>query len=467
MKLHDESTLRERIRTNLVEWATEVLAPAGLTPSVHQRLLLSYLDLVTKGEIKRLLILMPPGSAKSTYTSVIFPVWWFIQHPRSSVIAASSTVALVESFSRRILDIIDENKEKTGFTLNPSDRSASHWRTSRGGEYFTVGIRGTITGRRADLIIVDDPIKSMAEADSPKHRRDIWNWYTAELITRLKPEGRIVIVMTRWHENDLGGQVLADKTEKWEVLRLPAVAEQEDPLGRPPGAPLWPEWESIEALEQKKKVVGSRVWSSLFQQSPLPPGDRLFKVSAIPVLDHWTEPEGRRRLTVRAWDLASTSAETGNDPDWTVGLKLTRLDKQTFVIEDIVRVRKGYQQVIDAIVDAAQSDGHAVVVSLPIDPGQAGKAQIGTLSSLLAGFQIYSSRESGAKSSRAIAVASQVEAGNLSIVRAGWNQSFLDELELFPWGPKDDQVDALSRAFNTIIQLPAGSRRTFIPYNVR
>ena len=160
-----------KIRTNLIDWAAEVMISAGLTPSAHHRFLLNDLDLVTKGKIKRLMILMPPGSAKSTYASVIFPIWWFIQHPLSSVIAASHTATLVEHFSRRIQKLIDEHRHKIGFGLQASDRSAAHWRTDAGGEYFAVGVRGAITGRRADLVNMDDPVKSMAEADSAKHRR--------------------------------------------------------------------------------------------------------------------------------------------------------------------------------------------------------------------------------------------------------------------------------------------------------
>ena len=210
---------------------------SGLAPAAHHRFLLESLDLITEGEVKRLLVLMPPGSAKSTYTSVIFPIWWFMQHPRSSVIAASHTATLVEHFSRRIQALIDEHHNKIGFDLLPGDRSASHWRTSTGGEYYAVGVRGAITGRRADLVIIDDPVKSMGEADSAKHRQYVWDWYTAELTTRLKPDARIVIIMTRWHQQDLGGQLIARGSEDWRILRLPAIAEDCDPIGRPPGAP--------------------------------------------------------------------------------------------------------------------------------------------------------------------------------------------------------------------------------------
>jgi predicted phage terminase large subunit-like protein len=465
LKLYDESILRERIRTNLVDWATDVLTPSGLLPATHHRFLLSHLDLVAKGEIRRLLVLMPPGSAKSTYTSVVFPIWWLIQHPRSSVIAASNTAALVEHFSRRIRRLIEDNQPRIGFSLIPGDRSASHWRTSEGGEYFAVGVRGAITGRRADLAIIDDPVKSMAEADSPRYRQHIWDWFTAELMTRLKPDGRIVVVMTRWHEQDLGGQLLSANPDEWRVLRLPALAEENDPMGRPPGAALWPEWENGDALALKKAAVGSRVWSALFQQSPDPPERRLFDTHSIRIFDDAEAVTPLR--AVRAWDLAATAATGQNDPDWTVGLKLLSLEGGRYLIEDVTRFRDGYQQVQDAIVSTARTDGHAVIVSLPIDPGQAGKSQVGVISSRLAGFRVFASREAGAKLSRAIPVAAQLDAGHLSIKRAGWNRAFLDELAAFPGGSKDDQVDALSRAFNTLLEAPGHGRQLFVPFTAR
>ena len=135
---------------------------------------------------------------------------------------------------------------EVGFGLRSNDRSTCHWQTDQGGEYYGVGVQGAITGRRADLVIIDDPIKSMREADSSAHRQRIWDWYSSELTTRLKPDARVIIVMTRWHEQDLGGQLMSRSPQDWHVVRLPALAEADDPIGRPPGSPLWPQWESID-----------------------------------------------------------------------------------------------------------------------------------------------------------------------------------------------------------------------------
>ncbi len=374
LRLHDELVSRNHIRSNLIDWATEVMMPSGLMPAAHHRFLMENLDELTQGTIKRLLVLMPPGSAKSTYASIIFPVWWFMQHPRSSVIAASHTAALVEHFSRHIQSLIGEYRHKIGFDLRIGDRTRSHWQTSAGGEYFAVGIHGAITGRRADLVIIDDPVKSMGEADSATHRQHLWDWYTAELLTRLKPDARIAVVMTRWHEQDLGGQLISRGGGDWRILRLPAIAEDHDPIGRPPGAPLWPAWESLELLTRKQAVVGGRIWSALFQQSPRPATGHLFKVEHLQPIDQEKSPQPTPGRIVRAWDLAATPESPQNDPDWTVGLRLSLDGAGRFAVEDVVRLRGNYRVVQEKILSTAQSDGHSVVISLPIDPGQAGKS---------------------------------------------------------------------------------------------
>jgi hypothetical protein len=169
-------------------------------------LLLKELERLARGEIDRLMILMPPGSAKSTYASMIFPAWWFVQHPGSAVIAASHTGDLALHFGRAVRNLIAEHESRLGYTLAQGNRAAGRWQISSKGQYFATGVRGPVAGRRADLIIIDDPIKSQAEADSAMLRDHIWNWYRSDLTTRLKPGGRIVLIMTRWHEDDLGGR---------------------------------------------------------------------------------------------------------------------------------------------------------------------------------------------------------------------------------------------------------------------
>jgi predicted phage terminase large subunit-like protein len=442
--------LKSRIRGSLRAWAEEVLKDTGYRLAGHHGFLITELEALSNGQYDRLMILMPPGSAKSTYGSIIFPVWWFIQHPGTSVISASHSLQLAEHFSHRVRRLILAKQQYLGFTIAQDRRSIASWSTSDGGEYVSVGVRGAIAGRRADLVIIDDPIKSQADAESSRQRDHIWEWYKSDITTRLKPGGKVVLIMTRWHPDDLGGQLLERAEAEWRVIRLPAIAEADDPLGRAVGMPLWPEWENEEALLRKRRLIGERAWSALFQQTPLPSIGRLFSTNRIAVV----HPEQDVEATVRAWDLAATGETGRNDPDWTVGIKLSQDRAGRYVIHDIARIRGTPHQVEELIVKTAQGDGVKVTVAIPEDPGQAGKSQMSYLTRQLAGFHVISARETGAKATRAMPLASQVEAGNVSIVRADWNRILLDEMRDFPWGKKDDQVDALVRGFTTLTTRP-------------
>jgi predicted phage terminase large subunit-like protein len=265
--------------------------------------------------------------------------------------------------------------------------------------------------------------------------------------------------MTRWHEDDLAGRLLLIEAERWRVLSLPALAAAEDPLGRAPGEPLWPEWESAAELADKRRTLGERDWSALYQQDPRPAEGALFRVQRIPILD--VAPAGGR--AARGWDLAATEAIGTSDPDWTVGLKLGRLGDGTFVVLDVARLRGGPDEVEAAIINTAGVDGRDVLIGLPQDPGQAGKGQVRYLARRLTGFRVEASLETGDKATRAAPVASQVNIGNVGLVRAPWNRALLDELAAFPSGRHDDQVDALARAFGVLIAPPEPVRRTAIP----
>lgn len=460
-----ERQARKQIRGDFASWAHCAIASAGLHPAAHHLLLIHDLERLARGDIDRLMVLMPPGSAKSTYASILFPAWWFVQHPASAVIAASHTGDLALHFGRCVRDLIAEHGARLGYSLVPGNRAAGRWAISTKGQYFATGVRGPITGRRADLVIIDDPLKSQAEADSPAIRDHIWSWYRSDLTTRLKPRGRIVLIMTRWHEDDLGGRLLESQPGEWHTLRLPAIAEEGDPLGRVPGAPLWPEWEDGEALRRKRRAVGERAWSALFQQSPLPLGGSLFKVDRL-VFEVLAQnfPGGR---TVRAWDIAATSDAAGGDPDWTVGVKLHRTPANRYIVLDVVRLRGNVADVTAALLHTARLDGPQVSIGIPQDPGSAGKFMVRHFTVLLAGFRVLSSPEQGSKRLRAELVASQVDCGNLAVVRSGWTQDLVEELRDFPHGRKDDQVDALSRAFAMLTDAAEPARRLDIPLLAR
>jgi len=438
-----ERDLRRSLRVSLEAWSRFALEPAGQAPARHHLEILKALEGVSTGQTRRLMLLLPPGSAKSTYASRLFPAWWLARHPTSSVISACHTAKLAEDFGRGVRGLLEEHGWRLGLKVRGDTRAAGRFLTEFGGAYFAVGVHGAVTGRRADLALIDDPIRSFADAGNFAAREHLWNWFRSELVTRLKPKGRIILVMTRWHCDDLAGRLI--EQGGWETLQLPALAEAGDLLGRQLGEALWPEWEDRAALLEKSELLGERHFAALFQQSPMRDGGQLFDPRLLRMVDQ--VPDG---IGVRGWDLAG-SDEAGGDPDWTVGVKLVRDRSNCVFIDDVIRFRALPGDVAERIRATAAMDGAAVTIGLPQDPGQAGKSQIMFLTQMLAGFRVVATPETGPKATRALPVASQVSAGTLAIRRAAWNAAFLDEMANFPSGRKDDQVDALTRAFALLV----------------
>jgi len=440
-------------------FAERVLANRQQSPARHHRALIARLEEVAEGRCDRLMVQMPPGSAKSTYGSVLFPAYFLKRHVRGQVIAVAHTASLAHHFGRQVRQVIAENEDWLGVGLAKDSRAAGEFQLLNGGAYFAAGVRGPITGRRADLIVIDDPIKSWAEAESLVARDALHDWYRAELTARLKPQGKIVFIMTRWHEDDLAGRLVLGGGA-WENLRLPALALAGDPLGRAEGEALWPEWQSAETIGKLRDEIGERSFAALYQQQPKPSDSAMFDVSKIAILP--ASPEIVR--VVRAWDLAATAAANGRNPDYTVGLKLGAAGTGLLVVLDILRMRGGAGEVEAAIVETAGRDGRQTLIGLPRDPGQAGLAQVEYLKRALEGYRVEATPETGNKATRAMPVAAEIGKGNFAVLAAPWNENFFRELEAFPDSAKDDQVDALSRAVGLIWQPGAqGARREQVP----
>ena len=183
-----------RVRSSLEEWCKLALEPFGEKPERHHQILIHELEDVASGKTDRLMVLMPPGSAKSTYASKLFPAWLFCRHPRATIIAASHTAELAEKFGRNVRNYVGQYSDVLGYGLSPDRKAAGQWETTGGGEYFAAGVGGAITGRRADFALIDDPVKSREEAESPTIREKIWDWYRSDLYTRLKPGAAVVLI---------------------------------------------------------------------------------------------------------------------------------------------------------------------------------------------------------------------------------------------------------------------------------
>src|SRR4051812_1390593 len=221
-----------RVRRSLTDWARL----CGFEPARHHELLIRELELVAKGETRKLAFFLPPGSAKSTYGSVIFPPW-FMQTVQGNVLAASHTTELAEKWGRRVRNLVNEHSSTLGVSVAPDNQAAGRWALTSGAEYYAAGVGTGIAGFRAKLGLIDDPIRSRQDADSELIRDRIWDWYINDFRTRLVPGAAEILIQTRWHEDDLAGRAL--QHGDWKVISLPAIAEGDDLLGRKPGEALW------------------------------------------------------------------------------------------------------------------------------------------------------------------------------------------------------------------------------------
>lgn len=407
-----------------------------------------YLDRVTDGMLNKLMIFQPPRHGKSSLVTVHYPAYRLERDPSMHIIVGSYNETLASRFSRQTRRIAGQR-----IALNRERWAVIDWETQRGGGLRAVGVGGGITGHGGQLIIIDDPVKSREEADSLAYRDRVWDWYRDDLYTRLEPGGALVVIMTRWHEDDLAGRILeSEDGPNWTVLSLPALAEADDPLGRAPGEALCPERYDEAALADIRTVLGEPSFAALYQQRPMPPEGGLFKAEWFHDRISLAEDAPFDEL-VRYWDRAA-SADSG---DYTVGVLMGRMGGE-FSIIDVVRgqwetFRR--EQVIaeTAVRDASLAARHKATMRIWIEqePGSGGVDSVRSTIRALAGYSVYADRVTGSKEARAEPLAAQAGAGNVRIVHGAWNAAFIDELCTFPHGTNDDQVDAASGAFNKLV----------------
>lgn len=411
---------------------------------------------MTAGEIDRLAVFMPPGAAKSTYASILYSPWHLAQRPADCVIAASHTAELAEKWGRRVRNLISEHRLVLGLDLAPDSQAAGRWETSAGGEYFAAGVGGAIAGRRADLVVIDDPVRSREDADSELIRDKTWDWYKSDLYTRLKPSGRIVLIQTRWHEDDLAGRLLTDMAQggdHWEVISLPAVAEANDPLGRSVGQALWPEWEGTAELDRKRRAVGPREWSALYQQRPAPEEGDYFKAE-------WLKPYEREpaRDTLRIYG-GSDYAVTADGGDYTVHVVVGLDPEGRMYLLDLWRAQSSSDRWIEAFCDLVcrwRPIGWAT------EQGQIRSGVGPFLERRQRERQAYVAIDGfptrGDKAVRAQSIRGRMGQEGLYVpINAPWYPDLRSELLSFPAGKHDDQVDALGLVGQLLDKMVDGS----------
>ena len=452
----------------------------------HHRVLCRKLDDLVSGRIKRLMVCMPPRHGKSEVVSRRFPAYILGRQPSAQIIACSYSADLASRMNRDVQRIMDSPEYARIF---PETRlNAANVRTAgggalrnsdifeipnHGGVYRSAGVGGGVTGMGATYAILDDPIKNREEADSATYRDKLWEWYCSTFLTRLEKGGCVLLVMTRWHEDDIAGRLLKlaatdPAADQWDVVRFPAEAEGasvDDP--RQPGEPLWPNKYDSEALARIQAGIGSYQWASLYQQRPAPASGGIWKTRWW---RFWCErgevrPPVRIRLDdgetvecpvrqipdvfddeIQSWDMTFKGLETskGGKPDYVVGGSLARSGADCY-LRDVTRGQWEFFETIQQLVRF--SEAWPETRAKLVEDKANGPAIISTLSHKIPG--LIAVEPDGDKAARARAVAHMIEAGNVYLPHpdlAPWVWGFIHECSTFPSGEHDDQVDMLSQA---------------------
>ncbi len=439
-----------------------------------------------------LAIEVPVRHGKSWYGSMTVPAWYLGMFPHRQVLLTSYSDRLSRDFGRGAREIIEEfGEELFGIKVRWDARASNDWKLEQGGGMRAVSKGGTITGTGGHLIIIDDPIKDAVEADSKLSRDRTYDWYQRTLRTRLEPGGKIILIMSRWHEDDLTGRLLGKPNwdgDRWEVIHLPAFAEPSpaelelakkedrvidldtwrDELGRRHGDPLWPQRMSKRALLQTREAVGPIAWNSNYQQVPVTPGGDVFPrhdwqaVNAVNVdgLD----------LVARI-DLAATEQTSG---DFTA-MGLVGRDKKgfTFILDvrrDRLEASKAEEFVKSTAAEWVERWGSGIHFVLEQEPGSAGKTVAQNyVRSVLGKYSAEAKPTVRAKLLNAQPMAGQQQAGNVFLLRhqaahggyqaAEWWSDFMDEAQHFPKGAHDDMVDVVCQAYNDLFDRAQGRKK--------
>jgi predicted phage terminase large subunit-like protein len=415
---------------------------AGLRAARHlDQIIIPALEAVERGEIKRLAIALPPGHAKSSVGTLSFPSWYLGRHPDRQAISVSHTAELSTDFGRKVLGLVGSGLYRAvfpGFQLSGDTGSASRFTTTRGGAYFAVGLGGAITGRRAHLVVIDDPFKDRADAMSPAIRKAVKEAYSSTIYPRLMPDGAIVLISTRWHEDDLVGWLTQEHAaDGWHLISMPALAESDEGW-RKVGEPLWPEMFPLKTLGSIRAAIGEAAWVSLYQQRPAAAEGAIFR------RDWWRSYSDVPHDFDRIVMSADTAFKAGSEADFSV-VTVWGETKTGHYLLTVWRKRAEFPELKREVISLATAWSPTALL---VEDRASGQSLIQELQreTRLPVVPVSVDRD---KVTRAQAVTPMIEAGRVFLpASAPWLPDYLDELSSFPAAPHDDQVDSTTMALN-------------------
>lgn len=426
-------------------------------PASHADTLIEHVEALERRDIRRLIVSMPPRHGKTLHVSQGLPAWFLGRNPESSVILASYGAQLAEENSRKARAFAVDPRWPFNARVSQDSSAVARWQLQTGGGLVATGVGGALTGFGADLLIVDDPIKGREEADSEAIRESTWRWWSEVALTRLQPDAAVLLTATRWHEDDLTGRVLASPgATDWTVLELPALAGQNDQLGREEGDALWPAWYPRQALDALRADIGERAFQALYQQAPTPDQGAIF-------LREWLQgryaPLPDRGLRIVTAVDASFGKSVQSDYSAVVTVAS---DRKSYYVLHAKRGRWDFATLCEEIkCEAAEHNPHGSII---VEDAAAGQSAIQELKRTT-GLPIIPVKPQGSKLARAESVTPLFESERVFFPAnaSRWRDELIEELAGFPTARFDDQVDAVVyglsrlRGTTTSVDAPDGA----------
>jgi predicted phage terminase large subunit-like protein len=436
---------REKCQKSFISFVKKMWP--GFISGRHHAVVAKAFEDVAEGKIKRLAISMPPRHTKSEFGSYLFPAWFLGKFPDKKVMQASNTSELAVGFGRKVRNLVDSEQYHEVFPdvkLRQDSKSAGRWAVNQRGEYFAIGVGGTMTGRGADIVIIDDP-HSEQEATLAAHNPSIYDasyeWYTSGPRQRLQPNGAIIIIATRWSERDLIGRVLQDaaergKEDEWRVIEFPAIL--------PSGNPLWPEFWPLNLLEDLKAELPPTKWNAQYQQTPT--GEE----GAIVKREWWQVWQGEDppqcEYIIQSWDTAFTKTERSDFnacTTWGVFNKDENVDDKHIILLDAFQKRMEFPELKDKAIEHYRDwEPDAFIV----EAKAAGAPLVFELRQMGIPVQEFTPTRGNDKIVRLNSVADLFRSGKVWAPDTRWANEVMDQMAAFPNGAHDDLVDSSSQA---------------------
>jgi len=437
---------QEKAKKNYLEFVKKVW-PTFIGGRHHSRMARAF-ERVAKGELKRLIINMPPRHTKSEFASYLLPAWFLGNYPHKKVIQTSHTAELAVGFGRKVRNLVDQENYRgvfQGVELQADSKAAGRWATNAGGEYFAIGVGGAVTGKGADLLIIDDPHSEQEAAlaeNSPEIYDKVYEWYTSGPRQRLQPGGAIVIVMTRWSKRDLTGQVIKAAAQRggdeWEVIEFPAIL--------PSGNPLWPEFWSQKELDALKEELPNSKWQAQYQQNPTS------EISAIVKREWWQvwekDDAPHCDFILQAWDTAfekNNRADYSACTTWGVFYKDddAGISQANIILLNAFRERMEFPELKRRALEQMKDWEPDSVI---IEKKASGAPLIYEMRAMGVPVQEFTPSKGNDKISRLNAVSDLFASGRVWTPNSQWADEVIDEVASFPAGEHDDYVDSVSLA---------------------